>query len=226
MGEGTGATVSEATETAKREVEKTRQSVKDAKEQLSEAMRSVGGPPAEDEDQAVEQIEAIRGQLERDLGTLRSRVPDARQYLEEYGEQAKKVGIAVVGGVVALTTTVSLSKRRRAGKRHAQAVREQAAAIAQELARIDLEEVTEEERGGSGKLVAVALAAAGVGIGAWMRRRNEQELPDDLWADPPPGPGAVGAPSPADEVPPIPRTEPVPPTTGTIPPTAPGSPPA
>lgn len=219
--------MSDITNTAKREVERTREAVKDAKDQLSEAMRSAGGPPAEDEDQAVRQIEAIRGKLERDLEVLKARVPDPQHLLERYGDRFRTVGLAVAGGALAVAGTLRTARRRRAHKEQGELVRAQAAAIAHELARIEFHELAEDERAGRGRgAMLLALAAAGAGAAAYARQRRQTgEL--DVW-DPPPTMMVKGPddrtemipvtstppahPTDVDEVPPIPGADQMPPT--------------
>jgi hypothetical protein len=229
--------VSDVTESAKREVDATRQSVKDAKEQLSVAMRSAGGPPAENEDQAASQIESIRGQLDRDLDVLRTRVPDPQDLLARYGDRIRSVAVPVVGGAATLAATVRLGKRRASRRRQAVLIREQAAAIAHELARLDYEDLAGEEvreRGGRGRLLLLVLAAGAAGAAVWRRQAAQHELDAELW-DPPTSPASrsddftgepvqvidvttpedatsrLAASDPTEPVPPIPRVDPVPP---------------
>jgi hypothetical protein len=176
--------VSDVTDKAKRELEDTKRSIQDAKDQLGQAMREVGGPPAEDEDQAVRQIEALRGQLDRDLATLRDRIPDGQEVLERYGERLRTVGIAVAGGTATLWTVTTAIRRRRAESARAAVMRAQAIAIAREIARLDPEELAPEVGGRRGRAFTVVAGVAIAGAAAVARNRaREQEMPD-LWGSP------------------------------------------
>jgi hypothetical protein len=188
VGEEAGAAVSDPLEAAKREQDRTAETLADAKRQLTEAMDDKAGPPAEDPEQAEQQLRSIRGELERDLATLRARVPDTDKLVAT----ARPIALAAGG---ALATVAVLSRRvaaRRRRQRHEQELREQATALAEALARLDLDAIAaeaaaereQEEGKGRGALVAAALVGVGVVVAAWARARTREE--PDIWG---PGPG-------------------------------------
>ena len=172
------ATAQDATETARREAARTRDTVAETVKELKAAVDWVGGPPAADPDQAEQQITALRERLDRDVRTLRSRIPEPSQ-IDPRSKQ-------VAGGIAAAAALVpvGISALRRRGMRRDQQrrFRDQAIAIARELARLDLEgvldDVTEElseERGSSRRgraLLMLIGMVAGLAV-TWVARQGE-----------------------------------------------------
>lgn len=203
---------------AKAEVERTKEALVRAKDQVSAAVDDKRGGEATSVDDATSKAEKLRREIERDVATLRSRVPDP----QDMTDRAKTIGAAVGGGALALGTAVTLLRKRSARKAHEANVREQAIAIARELARIDLDEIAEEvedgSKGGRAKWVLLLIAAAGAGAVAWQRAQLEPTADDvfgPLGTDDVPGPQGVGpvaptgppaAPDPTGPPPPPTRT--------------------
>jgi hypothetical protein len=187
--------MSDPIKVAKQEIERAQQTVEEVKAEVAKASADLAGGPASDPEQAAQQVADLRARLDRDLQTLRGRVPDPR----EIGERAKRTAIAVGGGIAALVAAIVLLKRRGATRRHEKAVEEQASAIASELLRLQadrlaranvssaavdevvervVDEVVDEDegRGRTGRLLLLAGLAAGVGVALATRRR-----PTDDW---------------------------------------------
>lgn len=216
--------MSDPLEAAKREQERTTEALTDAKQQLRDAMDAKAGPPAEDADDAQRQLGAIRAELDRDLAALRGRIPDKQRLVAT----ARPIALAVGGGLATLAVAAQRFGKRREQRRHEEQLREQATALAESFARLDLEAIAAEaaqeraddDGGGAGKVVAVALVAAGAAAAAvWARTRTREE--PDIWGpapgpaggDLPPATGSLTAGHPAtptditDEVPTIPVDE-------------------
>lgn len=178
--------MSDPLETVKREQERTREALADAKQQLSTAMDEKTGPPAEDPDQAREQLRSLRASIERDLSTLRARTPPTDQLIET----VRPAAIAVGGGLATVALVARRMSTRKARREHERRLREQATALAEAFARLDLEgiaaeaeqERAEDEEGGKGKVLLLALAAALAGGAAWWRARTREE--PDIWGTP------------------------------------------
>jgi hypothetical protein len=210
----------------KAEVERTKEAVQSAKDEVSAAIDDKRDGPATSVDDAVDKAATLRRGIEADIAALRARVPDT----DEVADRARTIGLAVGGGVVALGTVIALVKKRGSRKAHEARVREQASAIARELARIDLdemaEEVADESGGGKTKWVLLLAALAGGGFVAWQRSQQDPPSVDEVFGPPGAftdgevGPQGIG-PVP-DGPPPAPNRGPTPPAG---PPPAPGAPP-
>lgn len=199
-------------EDAKGEQERTKEVLLDAKRQLGDAMDEKAGPPADDPEQAEEQLHSIRGNIERDIAALRDRVPDTGEVVAT----TKTTALAVGGGLAVLMLGSRLRSRRRDRKEHEQRLHEQAAALAHQFARLDLESIAaeaaeeraqEEQGGGAGKLIAFVLVAAGAGAAWWARTRTREE--PDIWGPSPAGAEGTDIPS---AMPPLSEGRPAAPT--------------
>ncbi len=152
--------------------------VDDAKGQVSEALRARRGEPSKDAEEAARQVTELRQALTRDLDELRGRMPEP----SEVGDQAKTVGGLAAGGTAALGILVLLLRRRGKRKAEERHVRDQAMALARELARLDLEpeDVVDEGRGPWGRILAiVGLLAAVAGGAVALRQRMQGD--DEVW---------------------------------------------
>jgi hypothetical protein len=149
------------------------------------------GPPAEDADQAAEQVRDIRARLDQDLDALEARIPPRDTLVA----QAKTIGGAAVAGVAvvaALTAWMRSAARRRSSRRRPSAplarspatcpTRGPRSSVAASSRAI--EEHLDEDGGlGTGrKLTIVALlVAAAVAIWSQLQGRDEP----DVWGPPP-----------------------------------------
>jgi hypothetical protein len=206
VGEAAGPTVSagDAAGRVKRQVEegaeKAQREFEAAKADLEAKRRAAEGPPAEDADQAAEQVREIRARLEQDLDALEARIPPRDTLMAK----AKTIGGAVVAAVAVLAV-IGAWRKKRGEKQELEEEAERAArAIAlhlpdawaeverrREQAAQRRERATEEhaeEDGGLGagrKLVILALLAGAAGaVWSQLQGRNEP----DLWGSPPPVP--------------------------------------
>lgn len=168
----------------KAELERTKETFKDIKEGIGRAGDSHRGGPATSVEDATTKAAGLRQAIERDVGALRSRVPEASQAVSD---KARSVGPAIGGGVLALVTLVTLVKKRGRRRADDKAVREQAMAIAQELLRIEREELADPDDGGSSPLRWLLLGAAAAGAGgvAWRRSRSSTGA-DEVFGEPQP----------------------------------------
>jgi hypothetical protein len=197
VGEAAGPAVSagDAGKRVKRQVEegaeKAQREFEAAKADLDAKRRAAEGPPAEDADQAAEQVREIRARLDQDLDALEARIPPRDTLVA----QAKTIGGAVAAALAVVAALGAWMKRRGAEKDLEQEAERAARAIARHLPdawaeverRRDLVLVEEEEDdGGLGtgrKLTILALlVAAAVAVYTQLQQRDEP----DLWGPPPP----------------------------------------
>ena len=184
VGDGNeGAEVSGAFGAAKRAADEAKETVEESRRRVKDAVEEIGGGPAKDVEHAEQQVTDLRTRLQHDLVTLRDRVPDK----DDLVARGRSAGLAVAGGLAALTIGVLGLKRRGRRRSHERRLSEQARALAVELARIDRDEVeedlTEEEAGGrGGRRALLALLAAGAGIAVWARMREDDTPIPDLEA--------------------------------------------
>ena len=153
--------------------------IDDAKTQVSEALEARKGEPSKDAEEAAAQVGELRAAVTRDVDALRSRLPEP----SEVSGQARTVGGVAAGGVAALGAAVLLL-RRRAKRREAETrVREQAIALARELARLDLDAEDVVEGRGGGPLVKIGVVVAAlVGLaGAVFAVRKRMQGDDEVW---------------------------------------------
>jgi glutathione S-transferase len=197
VGEAAGPAVSagDAAGRIKRQVEdgaeKAQREFEAAKADLEAKRRAAEGPPAEDADEAAQQVRDIRTRLDQDLDALEARIPPRDTLVA----QAKTIGGAAVAGVaVVAALTTWLSKRGEEKELEEEAERA-ARAIARHLPdawaeverRRELAAIEEhlDEDGGFGtgrKLTIVALlVAAAVAIWSQLQGRDEP----DVWGPPP-----------------------------------------
>jgi hypothetical protein len=197
VGEAAGPAVSagDAAGRIKRQVEdgaeKAQREFEAAKADLEAKRRAAEGPPAEDADEAAQQVRDIRTRLDQDLDALEARIPPRDTLVA----QAKTIGGAAVAGVaVVAALTTWLSKRGEEKELEEEAERA-ARAIARHLpdawAEVErrrelaaIEEQLDEDGGlGTGrKLTIVALlVAAAVAIWSQLQGRDEP----DVWGPPP-----------------------------------------
>jgi hypothetical protein len=186
--------MSDPIEVAKQEIERAQQTVEEVKAEVAKASAELAGGPADDPEQAAQQVADLRARLDRDLQTLRSRVPDPK----ELGARAKRQALVVGGAIAAVVAAVLLLRRRGTRRRHERSVEEQATAIASELVRLQadrlsrasvssapaddaveriVDEVVDEDEGGgrTGRLLLLAGLAAGVGVALATRRRSTDD---------------------------------------------------
>jgi hypothetical protein len=163
-----------------------------AKADLDAKRRAAEGPPAEDPDQAAEQLRDIRARLDQDLDALEARVPPRDTLVA----QAKTVGGAAAAGVAVMAAIGAMLKRRGQKKEADEEAERQAAAIARHLpdawaeverrrARESLEDLLEDEDGfGAGRKLAILalLVAAAAAIFSQLQQRDRH----DAWRDQPP----------------------------------------
>jgi hypothetical protein len=161
-----------------------RRQVEDAREALARTRADAAGGPARSAKHAEQQVEAIRGAIERDLRTLRDRATGVS--ITAPGP-ARTAALAAGAGLIAVVGIAALGGR---GVRRARARRDidrQARALATALARQADEVMSDARRGRSGLLLAAAGAAIAVGAGVVANRRNRPIDPDDLWLPERPG---------------------------------------
>jgi hypothetical protein len=161
----------------------TAEELRQAKDRISAAVDERRGGPAEDVDDARAKLDDLRVAIDRDLAALRARVPDT----DEAIDRVRTVGIAVGGGLAALLTLRALTRSRKQKARRQEDLREQAIALARELAKLDEVELVldeEAERGGRGRrIVLLLIAAIGVAATVWTRLQPPpEEL--DVWGPP------------------------------------------
>lgn len=162
----------------------TAEELRQAKDRISAAVDERRGGPAEDVDDARAKLDELRAAIDRDLAALRARVPDT----DEAIDRVRTVGIAVGGGLAALLTLRALTRSRKQKARRQEDLREQAVALARELAKLDRVELVldeEAERGGRGGRTIVLLLVAAIGVAAtvWTRLQPPpEEL--DVWGPP------------------------------------------
>lgn len=182
VGDGNeGADVSGAFDAAKRAADEAKETVEESRRRVSDAVEEIAGGPAKDVEHAEQQLTDLRTRLQHDLVTLRDRVPDK----DDLVTRGRTAGLAVAGGLAALTIGVVAIKRRGRRRSHESHLSEQARALARELARIDLEgeDLIEDEAGGrGGRRALLALLAAGAGIAVWARMRGDDTPIPDLEA--------------------------------------------
>jgi hypothetical protein len=195
VGEAAGPAVSagDAAERVKRQVEegadKAQREFEAAKADLDAKRRAAEGPPAEDADQAAEQVREIRARLDQDLDALQARIPPRDTLVA----QAKTIGGAVAAALAVVAALGAWLKRRGEEKDLEEEAERAARAIARHLPdawaeverRRELVVVEEDEDGGLGtgrKLTILALlVAAGVAVYTQLQGRDEP----DLWGPPP-----------------------------------------
>jgi hypothetical protein len=188
----------DAAERIKRQVEdgaeKAQREFEAAKADLEAKRRAAEGPPAEDADQAAEQVREIRARLDQDLDALEARIPPRDTLVA----QAKTIGGAVVAAVAVLAALGAWMRKR--GER--QELEEEADRAARAIARhlpdawAEVERRREAERrreladevepddglGMGRKLAIIALLAAAAGA-VWSQLQGRDE--PDLWGPPP-----------------------------------------
>lgn len=174
--------MSDPTQQAKAEFERTKNTVQDAKRDVSEAIDQKRGGPPEDVDDAERKLTELRAGIDRDLASLRSRIPDT----DEVATNARTAGLVGVGGIAVVGVLIAVLKRRGAAKHRDEAVRVQAIALARELARVDAERLTaddaEDGGGRRGWWLVVLGVLAGVGAVMWQRTQAAVDVPaDDVW---------------------------------------------
>jgi hypothetical protein len=165
VGEGAGAIVNDP--------------IDDAKGEVREALKARRAEPAKGAAEAAQQVTEARAALTRDLDVLRSRLPEP----SEVSGQARTAGGAL-GVVAAVVAVAALLLRRRSKRRDAERhVREQAVALARELARLDLdpEEVVAPDRRGAVVWIGVIAAALAGLAGAVVAVRRRLEGDDEAW---------------------------------------------
>lgn len=164
----------------KAEYERVKNTADDVKAEVAAATDERRGGPATSVDDATSKAADLRAGIERDVATLRARVPEG----DVVTEKARTMGLAVGGGILALATIIVLFKRRSSRKGRDEQVREQALAIARAMARIDPAEVeADEDGGGKLKWLLIGTAAAGAGTLAWQRTRADIGV-EDVFGEP------------------------------------------
>lgn len=174
--------MSDQTPQIKAELERAKETVQEAKRDVSAAIDQKRGGPAADVDDAERKLAALRSDIDRDITSLRARIPDT----DEVANNAKVAGIVGVGGLAVVGVVITLAKRRGAAKHRDEAIRVQAIALARELARVDAQRLVEEdaEDGGNRRRWWVAFLGilAAVGAVMWQRTRAAVDIPaDDVW---------------------------------------------
>jgi hypothetical protein len=196
VGEAAGPAVSagDAAGRIKRQVEdgaeKAQREFEAAKADLEAKRRAAEGPPAEDADQAADQVRDIRARLDQDLDALEARIPPRDTLIA----QAKTVGGAAVAGVAVVAVLLAWLSRRSEERELEEEAERAARAIARHLPdawaeverrrEVAAEEILEDDGGlGTGrKLTIVALlVAAAVAIWSQLQGRDEP----DVWGPPP-----------------------------------------
>lgn len=175
-------------------------------------------PPAEDADQALQQVRDLRARMDRDIEALQSRVPPRETMMG----QAKAVGGAVVGGL-ALVGTLAALRQKRQEKQEVEAEADRLArAIARHLPaalaevsppiRPRVVEDATEDGGGAGRALAIVALLASAAFAVWTQMRRSAD-DEDIWG-PPATPPPPAAPTPAPgtgmptDVPPVPPSAP------------------
>jgi hypothetical protein len=153
--------------------------IDDVKGEVSDALAARRGEPSKDAEEAARQVDELRAALTRDIGILRSRLPEP----SDVKGKAGAAGGVAAGGLAAAGTALLLL-RRRAKKRAAEhRVREQAMALARELSRLELdpEEVVDGKRRGAAVKVGMVLAALAGLVGAVLTVRKRMQGDDEDW---------------------------------------------
>lgn len=169
----------------KGEVDRAKETLEEVKEEVSAAIDAKRGGPATSVTDALAKTSQLRGDIEQDLATLRARIPDPAEL-----RAGTKRAVAVVGGgLLVLGSVAAVVRKRQARKARERETREQAAALARELARELTRLGTDgagDSEGGSGgrwKWLLLALAGAGAFAAWWQRRNSGLELDDALDLD-------------------------------------------
>ena len=174
--------MSDQTPQIKAEFDRTKTTMQDAKRDVSEAIDKKRGGPPEDADDAERKLAELRSGIDRDITSLRARIPDT----DEMANNAKVAGIVGVGGLAVVGLVITMAKRRGATKHRDEAIRVQAIALARELARVDARGLVEDEAedGGSRRRWWIAFLGilAAVGAVMWQRTQAAVDVPaDDVW---------------------------------------------
>lgn len=197
MGEAAGPAVSagDAAGRIKRQVEegaqKAQRELDAAKADLEAKRQAAEGPPAEDADQAAEQVRDIRARLDQDLDALEARVPPRDTLIA----QAKTVGGAAVAGVAVMAAIGAWLKKRGEAKALDEEAERTAQAIARHLpdawAEVErrreaawLEEIDGDGGAGTGRTITILALLAAAAVAIWSQLRDRDE--PDVWGPPPP----------------------------------------
>lgn len=153
--------------------------IDDVKSEVKDALAARRGEPSEDADQAARQVDELRTAMTRDLAILRSRLPEP----SEVKSQAGMAGGVAAGGLAAVGVAALLLRKRSKTRAAEEQVREQAMALAREMARLELdpEEVVEGRRGGAVAKIGVLLAALAGVAGAVVALRKRLRGDDEDW---------------------------------------------
>jgi hypothetical protein len=195
VGEGSGPAVSasDAAGRIKRQVEegaeKAQHEFEAAKADLEAKRRAAEGPPAEDADQAAQQVRDIRARLDQDLDALEARIPPRDTLIAE----AKTIGGAAVAGVAVVGAFGIWMKKRGEEKELEEEAERAARAIARHLpdawAEVErrrdgaVEEPEDDGLGTGRKLTIVALLVAAA-LALWSQLQGRRDEPD-VWGPPP-----------------------------------------
>jgi hypothetical protein len=195
VGEGSGPAVSagDAAGRIKRQVEegaeKAQREFEAAKADLEAKRRAAEGPPAEDADQAAQQVRDIRARLDQDLDALEARIPPRDTLIAE----AKTIGGAAVAGVAVVGAFGIWMKKRGEEKELEEEAERAARAIARHLpdawAEVErrreaaVEEPEDDGLGTGRKLTIVALLVAAA-LALWSQLQGRRDEPD-VWGPPP-----------------------------------------
>jgi len=152
--------------------------VEEARAALARTRADAAGGPAGSAKRAEQQVEAIRGAIERDLRTLRDRATGVS--ITAPGP-ARTAALTAGAGLLALAGAAALGTRGVRRARSRRDIDRQARALAAALTRQASEVPSNARRGRSGLLLAAAGAALAVGAGIVANRRNRPIDPDDLW---------------------------------------------
>jgi hypothetical protein len=132
--------------------------------------------PAQDAEEAAQQVRAIRGLIDQDLRALEARMPPP----ETLQAQAKTYGGAAAAGLATLGAGALMMRRRSAAKAEEKEARRQAEALARALPDAALMVRQEQVSSKAGRLgLLVALAALGVAL--WTRLSGSGGSTEDLW---------------------------------------------
>jgi hypothetical protein len=169
----------------KAEVERVKHTADDVKSEVAAATDERRGGPATSVDDATTKAATLRAGIERDVASLRTRIPAGEGAKQQAIDKARTFGPPVGGGIFVLTAIIVLFKRRGARKRHDAEVREQALALARAMARVEREELETDDSAGGGwlKWLVLASAAAGGGFFAYQRSRESIGV-DDVFGAP------------------------------------------
>jgi hypothetical protein len=169
----------------KAEMERVKHTADEVKAEVAAATDERRGGPATSVDDATSKAAELRRGIERDVAALRARVPEGDAAKQQAIAKARTFGPPIGGGILVLTTIIVWLKRRKTRKGHDAAVREQAMALAREMARIDREgiELDDDRGGGRLKWLVLGAVAAGAGTVAWQRSRESIGV-DDVFGTP------------------------------------------